>query len=92
MNGAAVAVIIVTGILMSMDETKILSIWSNMQTWTILLIIKIVGTLIMMALGFMQTTRLNKRYRINKVSLIIEVSIGIILILVGVIMSQINIP
>ena len=92
-NGAAVAVIIVTGILMSMDETKILSIWSNMQTWTILLIIKIVGTLIMMALGFMQTTRaLNKRYRINKVSLIIEVSIGIILILVGVIMSQINIP
>lgn len=67
MNGAAVAVIIVTGILMSMDETKILSIWSNMQTWTILLIIKIVGTLIMMALGFMQTTRaLNKRYRINK--------------------------
>ena len=33
----------------------------------------------MMALGFMQTTRaLNKRYRINKVSLIIEVSIGII--------------
>ena len=41
----------------------------------------------------MQTTRaLNKRYRINKVSLIVEVSIGIILILVGVIMSQINIP
>ena len=60
MNGAAVAVIIVTGILMSMDETKILSIWSNMQTWTILLIIKIVGTLIMMALGFMQTTRLKQ--------------------------------
>ena len=52
MNGAAVAVIIVTGILMSMDETKILSIWSNMQTWTILLIIKIVGTLIMMAFRF----------------------------------------
>lgn len=92
-NGAAVAVIIITGILMSIDETKILSIWSNMQTWTILLTIKIVGTLIMMALGFMQTTRaLNKRYRINKVSLIVEVSIGIILILVGVIMSQINIP
>lgn len=92
-NGAAVAVIIITGILMSIDETKILSIWSNMQTWTILLIIKIVGTLMMMALGFMQTTRaLNKRYRINKVSLIVEVSIGIILILVGVIMSQINIP
>ena len=92
-NGAAVVVIIITGILMSIDETKILSIWSNMQTWTILLIIKIAGTLMMMTLGFMQTTRaLNKRYRINKVSLIVEVSIGIILILVGVIMSQINIP
>lgn len=57
MNGAAVVVIIITGILMSIDETKILSIWSNMQTWTILLIIKIAGTLMMMALGFMQTTR-----------------------------------
>ena len=78
---------------MSIDETKILSIWSNMQTWTILLIIKIAGTLMMMAFRiYANNARLNKRYRINKVSLIVEVSIGIILILVGVIMSQINIP
>ena len=78
---------------MSIDQTKILSIWSNMQTWTIFLIVKVVGTLIMMGLGFMQTTRaLNRRNRVNKASLIVEVTIGVILILVGVIMSQIIIP
>lgn len=47
----------------------------------------------MMLLGLLQTTRaLNKRNRVNKSSLIIEVLIGILLILVGVIMSQISIP
>ncbi|MCI2774886.1 copper resistance protein CopC [Staphylococcus petrasii] len=92
-NAAAVAVIILSGILMSIDETKILSIWHNMQPWTVFLIIKVVGTLIMMACGFMQTTRaLNKRNRVNKVSLIIEVTIGVLLIVAGVVMSQISIP
>lgn len=92
-NAAAVGIIIISGILMSIDETKILSIWSNMQTWTVFLLIKIIGTLIMMGLGFMQTTRaLNKKYRVNKISLIVEVTIGIVLILAGVIMSQISIP
>ncbi|MCI2947843.1 copper resistance protein CopC [Staphylococcus caledonicus] len=92
-NASAVAIIIISGVLMSIDQTKILSIWSNMQTWTIFLIVKVVGTLIMMGLGFMQTTRaLNRRNRVNKASLIVEVTIGVILILVGVIMSQIIIP
>lgn len=78
---------------MSIDQTKILSIWTNMQTWTVFLLIKVFGTLIMMLLGLLQTTRaLNKRNRVNKSSLIIEVLIGILLILVGVIMSQISIP
>ena len=76
---------------MSIDQTKILSIWTNMQT-TVFLLIKVFGTL-MMLLGLLQTTRaLNKRNRVNKSSLIIEVLIGILLILVGVIMSQISIP
>lgn len=92
-NAAAVAIIIISGVLMSIDQTKILSIWTNMQTWTVFLLIKVFGTLIMMLLGLLQTTRaLNKRNRVNKSSLIIEVLIGILLILVGVIMSQISIP
>ena len=33
-NAAAVAIIIISGVLMSIDQTKILSIWTNMQTWT----------------------------------------------------------
>ena len=92
-NAAAVAIIIISGVLMSIDQTKILSIWTNMQTWTVFLLFKVFGTLIMMLLGLLQTTRaLNKRNRVNKSSLIIEVLIGILLILVGVIMSQISIP
>lgn len=92
-NAAAVGIIIISGVLMSIDQTKILSIWTNMQTWTVFLLVKVIGTLIMMILGLLQTTRaLNKRHRVNKSSLIIEVVIGIVLILIGVIMSQISIP
>ncbi|RQX27553.1 copper resistance protein CopC [Staphylococcus warneri] len=92
-NTIAVAMIIISGVLMAIDETNILAIWSNMQTWTILILVKVIGTLIMMALGLYQTTKaLGKRQQVNKVTLIIELIIGIILIFVGVMMSQINIP
>ena len=37
---------------MSIDQTKILSIWTNMQTWTVFLLIKVFGTLIMMLLDY----------------------------------------
>ena len=40
-NAAAVAIIIISGVLMSIDQTKILSIWTNMQTWTVFLLIKV---------------------------------------------------
>ncbi|MDN5602781.1 MAG: copper resistance CopC/CopD family protein [Staphylococcus equorum] len=93
LNTIAVALIIISGVLMSIDQTNILAIWTNIQTWRALLIVKVVLTLIMMTLGFYQTTRaLGKQHRANKVTLYIELIMGIILILVGVIMSQINIP
>ena len=93
LNTIAVALIIISGVLMSIDQTNILAIWTNIQTWSALLIVKVVLTLIMMTLGFYQTTRaLGKQHRANKVTLYIELIMGIILILVGVIMSQINIP
>ena len=37
----AVAIIIISGVLMSIDQTKILSIWTNMQTWTVFLLFKV---------------------------------------------------
>ena len=40
-NAAAVAIIIISGVLMSIDQTKILSIWTNMQTLTVFLLIKV---------------------------------------------------
>lgn len=92
-NVTAVAVIIISGVLMAIDETNILRIWQNIQTWSALLIVKVVFTLIMMILGFYQTSRaLKKQHRVNKVSLFIELAIGIILIAVGIVMSQINLP
>nr|WP_150888392.1 hypothetical protein [Staphylococcus auricularis] len=92
-NITAVAMIINSGVLMTIDETDILAIWQNIQTWSALLIVKIIVTIVMMGLGFYQTTRaLKKQHRVNKASLFIELGLGILLIGVGVVMSQINLP
>ena len=92
-NITAVAILIISGVLMAIDETNVLAIWNNIQAWTVFIIIKVIGTLIMMILGFYQTYRaLGKRNHVNKVTLFIELIIGIILIFAGVMMSQINIP
>ena len=92
-NIIAVIMLVFTGILMAIDETNVLAIWNNIQAWTVFIIIKVIGTLIMMILGFYQTYRaLGKRNHVNKVTLFTELIIGIILIFAGVMMSQINIP
>lgn len=92
-NTSAVAIIIISGVLMVIDETEILNIWNNIQTWSALLIVKIILTFGMMLCGFYQTTQaLKKQHRVNKMNLFIELSLGIILIGVGVMMSQINLP
>lgn len=92
-NITAVAILIISGVLMAIDETNVLAIWNNIQAWTVFIIIKVIGTLIMMILGFYQTYRaLGKRNHVNKVTLFTELIIGIILIFAGVMMSQINIP
>ena len=52
-----------------------------------------IGTLIMMILGFYQTYRaLGKRNHVNKVTLVTELIIGIILIFDGVRMTKISMP
>ena len=57
------------------------------------MLVKIIGTILMMALGFYQTSKaLGKRQKVNRMTLITELVIGIILIFIGVMMSQINIP
>ncbi|MDK6297946.1 copper resistance protein CopC [Staphylococcus caprae] len=92
-NITAVAILIISGVLMAIDETNILTIWSHIQAWTIFMILKVIGTLIMMILGFYQTTKaLGKRNKVNQPTLYIELIIGIALIFAGVMMSQINIP
>lgn len=92
-NITAVAILIISGVLMAIDETNVLAIWNNIQAWTVFIIIKVIGTLIMMILGFYQTYRaLGKSNHVNKVTLYTELIIGIVLIFAGVMMSQINIP
>ena len=92
-NISAVMLIVISGVLMSIDQTNVLTLWKNIQTWSVLLLIKILLTFVMMTLGFYQTTRaLGKHRQTNRFALIIELSIGILLILAGVIMSQLNIP
>ncbi|MFH4919201.1 copper resistance CopC/CopD family protein [Staphylococcus cohnii] len=92
-NISAVMLIVISGVLMSIDQTNVLSLWQNIQTWTVLLLVKVLLTIVMMALGFYQTTRaLGKHRQTNRYALIIELSIGVLLILAGVMMSQLNIP
>ncbi|MFW0761418.1 copper resistance protein CopC [Staphylococcus cohnii] len=92
-NISAVMLIVISGVLMSIDQTNVLSLWQNIQTWTVLLLVKVLLTIVLMTLGFYQTTRaLGKHRQTNRYALIIELSIGILLILAGVMMSQLNIP
>lgn len=92
-NTSAVIMIIVSGILMTIDETEVLSILRDIQTWSVLLIAKVFLTILMMCLGFYQSTiALKKNSRLNKKLLFIELGFGIMLIAIGVVMSQINLP
>lgn len=92
-NIIAVIMLVFTGILMAIDETNILTLWNNIKAWSIYLIIKIVGTMVMMLLGLYQTMRaLKQRQQVNRYALIFELLIGIILIFAGIMMSQMNIP
>jgi copper transport protein len=91
-NSIAVLMIIISGVLMVIDESSILNLFNHLQTWSVLVIIKIVGVIVMMCLGAYQTTRVLSRQYTNKSMLSIEIIIGIVLIVAGIIMSQINIP
>ena len=93
LNMSAVALLIASGVLMFFDQTHLSVLWSEVQTWSLLLIGKIILTILMMALGLYQTVRaLGAQGRAKKGPLYTELLIGIVLILLGVIMSQINIP
>lgn len=92
-NIIAVIMLVFTGILMTIDETNILTLWNNVSAWSIYLVIKIAGTITMMLLGFYQTMRaLRQRQQVHRFALMIELLIGMILIFAGIMMSQINIP
>lgn len=39
-NITAVAILIISGVLMAIDETNVLAIWNNIQAWTVFIIIK----------------------------------------------------
>lgn len=91
-NSLAVLMIVVSGVLMVIDESSILNIVNHLQTWSVLVIVKIIGVILMMCLGGYQTARALSQQYTNKSALLIEIIIGIVLIVVGVIMSQINIP
>ncbi|MCU5745275.1 copper resistance protein CopC [Staphylococcus sp. SQ8-PEA] len=92
-NLIAVLMIIISGILMMVDETHISILWSEFHTWTILVVVKMIGTALMMLLGYYQTIHaLKHQGRARLLPLMSELSIGVLLVLLGVVMSQISIP
>ncbi|ARJ50525.1 copper resistance CopC/CopD family protein [Staphylococcus lutrae] len=93
LNILAVVLIILTGLLMSIDATSIVSIVTASTAYSGLWFAKIGLTIVMMMLGALQTFWAMKQHgRVHRPLLYIELVIGICLILAGVIMSQIQIP
>lgn len=92
-NIGAVIIIIVTGLLMSIDTTSIQAIVTQQTTYSILWLTKISLTIVLMGLGAVQTFwAMNKKRKIHQPMLYFEILIGVLLILAGVIMSQIAAP
>ncbi|UXR82261.1 copper resistance protein CopC/CopD [Staphylococcus sp. IVB6214] len=92
-NIGAVIVIIVTGLLMSIDATSIQAIVTQQTTYSVLWLTKISLTIVLMGLGAIQTFwAMNKKRKIQQPMLYFEIIIGVLLILAGVIMSQIAAP
>ncbi|QLK86731.1 copper resistance protein CopC [Staphylococcus sp. 17KM0847] len=92
-NITAVLLIIITGILMSVDATSLQAIVTQQTTYSGLWFGKLFYTTLLMLLGAVQTFwAMNKKRRIHKPLLYIELVIGLFLILAGIIMSQIEIP
>ena len=78
---------------MAIDETSLAAIWSSVTTWSSLFYVKIIGTILMITLGGYQSFRaLTNLQKVNKKVLYCEIIIGIMLVLAGIIMSQIQIP
>lgn len=93
LNVGAVIALVTSGVLMAIDETSLTAIWSTIATWSSLFYVKIIGTIIMVTLGGYQSFRaLTHLQKVNKKVLYVEIIIGIILVLAGIIMSQIQIP
>src|SRR5699024_8697083 len=92
-NISATMLIVISGVLMSIDQTNVLTAWPNIQTSSVLLLVKVLLTIGMITLRRYQTARsLGQHRQPSRYALIIELSIGILLILAGVMMSQLNIP
>ncbi|WP_340278573.1 copper resistance CopC/CopD family protein [Staphylococcus coagulans] len=92
-NVTAVIIVILTGVLMSIDATSLKAIVTQPTLYSSLWFMKVVFTIIMMILGGLQTYKaMQKRRRVNRLLLYLEFALGICLILAGVIMSQIEIP
>ncbi|AVP36364.1 copper resistance protein CopC [Staphylococcus felis] len=93
LNVTSVVIIIVTGLLMSIDATTLSAILTQPTIYTFLWISKMIMTIVLMILGAYQTyIAMGQRRDINKVIIYIELGLGICLILAGVVMSQIEIP
>ncbi|MGV3041764.1 copper resistance CopC/CopD family protein [Staphylococcus rostri] len=92
-NLGAVIVIVLTGILMTIDATSIQAILTQQTTYSGLWFGKLLFTLVLLILGGIQSFwAMHRQRKISKPLLLIELMIGLFLILAGVIMSQIEIP
>ena len=93
LNLGAVIALVISGVLMAIDETSLAAIWSSVTTWSSLFYVKIIGTILMITLGGYQSFRaLTNLQKVNKKVLYCEIIIGIMLVLAGIIMSQIQRP
>ncbi|MCS4486110.1 copper resistance CopC/CopD family protein [Staphylococcus americanisciuri] len=92
-NLSAVFVIVLTGILMTIDATSIQALVTQQTIYSGLWFGKLLFTIVLVVLGGVQSIwAMQKKRHISQSLLYIELLIGLFLILAGVTMSQIVIP
>lgn len=83
---------VLTGLVMLAVQTNVVSILQSSLTWSYLLYVKVASVCVMLAIAYRQTKRWRKTNGLQAKLLRWEILFGIVAILAGLWMSQINYP
>lgn len=90
--GISAILTVLTGVVMVLLQTDVVLLFKQVLAWNFLLLAKIGIVCFMLALAYRQTMSWRKANSLSPVLLYVEISLGVIALLMGIWMSQINYP